>query len=65
VWRFRFLVTPPTPAPVSARMPLVTGASGVVGHYLHGHLGNSVSMYLDELQGKKGSTKKRRASRTS
>jgi len=31
----------------------VTGASGAVGHYLHGHLGNSVSMSLDELQGKK------------
>ena len=43
----------------------VTGASGAVGHYRHGHLGNSVSMSLDELQGKKGSTKKRRASRTS
>jgi choline dehydrogenase-like flavoprotein len=31
----------------------LANSSGVVGHYLHGHLGNSVSMYLDELQGKK------------
>ena len=31
----------------------LANSSGAVGHYLHGHLGNSVSMYLDELQGKK------------
>ena len=30
-------------------------SNGVVGHYLHGHLGSSVSMYLDELEGGKPS----------
>jgi choline dehydrogenase-like flavoprotein len=28
-------------------------SSGMIGRHLHGHLGNSVSMYLEELEGRK------------
>ena len=33
----------------------LANSNGVVGHYLHGHLGNSVSIYLQELEGRKPS----------
>jgi choline dehydrogenase-like flavoprotein len=31
----------------------LANSSGMIGRYLHGHLGNSVSMYLEELEGRK------------
>ena len=33
----------------------LANSNGVVGHHLHGHLGDSVSIYLEELEGKKPS----------
>lgn len=33
----------------------LANANGVVGHYLHGHLGSQGSMYLEELEGRKPS----------
>jgi len=31
----------------------LANSNGVVGRYLHGHLGSSISIYLDEFQGRK------------
>ena len=31
----------------------LANSSGMIGRHLHGHLGNSVSMYLEELEGRK------------
>jgi choline dehydrogenase-like flavoprotein len=38
----------------SPKYPMgLANSNGVVGHYLHGHLGDSVSIYLEELEGRK------------
>jgi choline dehydrogenase-like flavoprotein len=38
----------------SPKYPMgLANSNGVVGHHLHGHLGDSVSIYLEELEGKK------------
>jgi len=31
----------------------LANSNGMVGHYLHGHLGDSISIYLEELEGRK------------